>query len=83
MIEFNIAENYTYRSNGEKVTDTTWHECKLWRSGDSVQIADYLKKGTLISISGYLRYQNVKDSKVKRAFIQVQDVKLLAKVASN
>jgi len=44
VIEFSFAENYTYRSNGEKVNDTTWHECKLWRSGDSVQIADYLKK---------------------------------------
>jgi single-stranded DNA-binding protein len=42
VIEFSIAENHTYRSNGEKVTDTTWHECKLWSSGDSVQIADYL-----------------------------------------
>ena len=26
VIEFSFAENCTYRSNGEKVTDTTWHE---------------------------------------------------------
>jgi single-stranded DNA-binding protein len=83
VIEFSNAKNYTYRSNGEKVTDTTWHDCKLWRNGESVQIADYLKKGTLISVSGYLRYQNVKGSKQKRTFIQVQDVKLLAIVTSN
>jgi single stranded DNA-binding protein len=83
VIEFIIAENYTYRSHGEKVNETTWHDCKLWRSGESAQIVDYLKKGTLISVSGFLRYQDVKGIKVKRAFIQVQDVKLLAKVASD
>ena len=26
VIEFSFAENCTYRSNGEKVTDTNWHE---------------------------------------------------------
>ena len=56
VIEFSIAKNYTYRSNCKKVTDTTWHECKVLRNRESTQIADYLKKGTIISVSGYLRY---------------------------
>ena len=43
VVEFSIAENYTYRSNGEKITETEWHDCKIWRNADHSGIVDYLK----------------------------------------
>src|SRR5690606_20671167 len=44
-----VSESYTDK-NGEKVTNTTWYEVSKW--GNSTKIAEYLKKGTQVFISG-------------------------------
>lgn len=52
VINFSVAvsESYINKTSGEKVTNTTWFECAKW--GNNTSIAQYLKKGTLVYISG-------------------------------
>lgn len=51
VINFSVAvsESYTNRQ-GEKVTNTTWYECAKW--GNNTTVAQYLKKGQQVYISG-------------------------------
>lgn len=51
VINFSVAvsESYTNKQN-EKVTSTMWFECAKW--GNSTSIAQYLKKGTQVYVSG-------------------------------
>jgi single-strand DNA-binding protein len=52
VINFSVAvsKSYTKKDTGEKVTQTTWFECAKW--GNNTQIAQYLKKGQQVYISG-------------------------------
>lgn len=52
-INFTIActEKYVDRA-GNKHEKTTWLDCVLWRKPEKLKIADYLKKGTLVSVEG-------------------------------
>lgn len=79
VIEFSMAENFTYIKNGEKVENTVWHEIKLYRSDDKTSVAQYLKKGSLIEVEGNLRYNTyTKDDKtITRAYILVDEINLL------
>lgn len=45
-----VSENYVNKTSGEKVTNTTWFDCSKW--GNNTSIAQYIKKGDLIFISG-------------------------------
>lgn len=51
VINFSVAvsESYTNRQ-GEKVTNTAWYECAKW--GNNTAVAQYLKKGTQVYVSG-------------------------------
>ena len=78
VIEFNLAENFHFKNNaGEKIDSVEWHECRLWRNNGNDKIAEYLKKGTLISVSGNVRYHTFKNKEgqhVKKAYILVDEV---------
>jgi len=52
VINFNVAvsESYINKTTNEKVINTTWFECAKW--GNQTQIAQYLKKGTQVFVSG-------------------------------
>ena len=52
VINFSVAvsESYIKKETGEKITNTTWFECAKW--GNNTAIAQYLKKGTQVFISG-------------------------------
>lgn len=52
VINFSVAvsESYINKTTNEKVTNTTWFECAKW--GNQTQIAQYLKKGTQVFVSG-------------------------------
>lgn len=54
MASFSLATNETYYNNeGDKVTDTQWHNIVVW--GKKADIAeDYLKKGSEIAMEGKL-----------------------------
>lgn len=45
-----VSESYTNKTSGEKITNTTWFDCSKW--GNNTSIAQYIKKGDLIFISG-------------------------------
>ena len=51
VINFSVAvsESYT-NAKGEKVTNTNWYECAKW--GNNTAIAQYLKKGQQVFVSG-------------------------------
>jgi len=78
MAKFSIATNETYRSaEGEKVTDTQWHNIIAW--GKVAEVAEkMLGKGTEVAIEGKL-VNNVYTDKngVKKYFTQVNASQLL------
>ena len=67
-IGFSVAVNESYKdSNGNKVENTNWYDCTIWRDGQqSTKVADYLKRGQQVLIQGrpsVRSYQSQKDGK--------------------
>lgn len=78
MAKFSIATNESYRSaDGEKVTDTQWHNIIAW--GKIAEIAEkLLLKGTEVAIEGKLMNNVYTDKNgIKKYFTQVQVSQLL------
>ena len=50
VINFSVAVSETFIKNNEKVTNTTWFEISKW--GNSTTVAQYIKKGGQIFVSG-------------------------------
>jgi single-strand DNA-binding protein len=61
VCNFSLATSETYSNkNGEKVTQTEWHNIVLWRK--LAEIAEtYIKKGMQIYIEGQIRTRNWED----------------------
>jgi single-strand DNA-binding protein len=61
VCNFSLATSETYSNkNGEKVTQTEWHNIVLWRK--LAEIAEtYVKKGMQIYIEGQIRTRNWED----------------------
>jgi len=75
-ISFSVAASDT-TSSGEKVT--TWYNCTIWRKKDKAKIAEYLKKGTAITLMGKPKLQtwtSNKDNACGRIHITVIDLAL-------
>jgi single-strand DNA-binding protein len=54
-INFPVAHNKNWKDKrtGEQRTKTTWINCTIWkREGANVRIVDFLKKGTLVELTG-------------------------------
>ena len=54
-INFPVAHNKNWKDKrtGEQKTKTTWVNCTIWkREGANMRILDFLKKGTLVEITG-------------------------------
>ncbi len=54
-INFPVAHNRNWRDKrtGETRTNTTWINCTIWkREGSNMGVVDYLKRGTLVELSG-------------------------------
>ena len=72
VARFSIATNDTYRnSNGEKVSETSWHNVIAW--GKLADIAEkYLTKGREVAVVGKLVHRNYTDKNgVKRNVTEV------------
>lgn len=85
MARFSVATNEHYRNaQGEKVTDTQWHQLVAW--GKVAELAEqYLKKGTELAIEGKLMHRDYTDNTgVKRYIseVQVSEFLLLGKKES-
>ena len=85
MARFSVATNENYRNaNGEKVTETQWHNLIAW--GRIAEIAEkYLTKGTEVVIEGKLINHNYTDKAGVKKYVtevQVSEILLLGKKAT-
>jgi len=78
LVRFSVATNESYKnSNGEKITETQWHNLIAW--GKLADIAEKLLiKGTEVAIEGKLINNNYTDKEgVKRYNTEIQVNELL------
>jgi len=78
LARFSIATNENYLNiNGEKVTETTWHNLIAWDKLAGI-VEKYLKKGSEVVIEGKLINRSYTDKKGNKKFItEVQVNELL------
>ncbi|MEP7236896.1 MAG: single-stranded DNA-binding protein [Ferruginibacter sp.] len=78
LARFSVATNESYRNaNGDKVTETTWHNLVAW--GKVADIAEkYLNKGSEVAIEGKLINRSYTDKDGNKKYItEVQVNELL------
>ena len=85
MAKFNIATNESYRnSNGEKVTETQWHNLVAW--GKLAEIIEkYIMKGSEVAVEGKLTYRSYNDKDGNKKYfteIQVNELLMLGEKSS-
>ncbi len=68
MARFSLATSDSYRNNeGEKVTDTQWHNIVVW--GPQADFVEkYLHKGQELAVEGKLTHREYQDDKGERRF---------------
>ena len=84
LARFSVATNESYRNaNGEKVTETTWHNLVAW--GKVADIAEkYLNKGSEVAIEGKLINRSYTDKDGNKKYItevQVNELLMLGSKA--
>jgi single-strand DNA-binding protein len=61
LAKFTLATNETYtNSNGEKVTETEWHQVVAWNKTADL-IESYLQKGKEVALEGKLTTRSWED----------------------
>lgn len=63
VTKFSIATERRFKRGEEWVSETDWHNVTLWRSG---KLAEYLTKGTLVSVEGRLQTRSYEKDGEKR-----------------
>lgn len=78
LARFSIATNETYRnSKGEKVKETTWHNCIAWGKIADI-IEKYIGKGSEVAIEGKLINRSYTDKEgIKKTITEVEINELL------
>mgnify|MGYP000857959645 CR=1 FL=1 len=80
VAKFSLATSRSYTNKqGEKVTDTSWHDIEAWGKQAEV-IAKYCAKGHKLALTGELRYDkytNKDGQEVTRAKIVLQSFEFL------
>lgn len=65
---FSLATSKSYKKDGERVTDTTWHNIVLW--GSLAELAGkYLEKGSKIYLEGEIRNRSYTDKEGNKKYI--------------
>ena len=69
LAKFSIATNETYKNaQGEKVTDTQWHNIVAWNK--TAELAEsFLEKGKEVAIEGKLTTRSWDDDKGQKRYI--------------
>lgn len=69
LAKFNIATNETYKNaQGEKVTDTQWHNVVAW--GKTAEIIEtYITKGKEVAVEGKLTSRSYEDKEGQKRYI--------------
>ncbi len=77
MATFSLATNETFYNNqGEKVTDTQWHNIVVW--GKKVDVVEsYLNKGQEIALQGKLINRSYEKDGVKKYVTEISLNELL------
>ena len=69
LAKFAIATNETYKnSQGEKITDTQWHNVVAWNKTAEI-IEKYLEKGKEVMIEGRLTSRSFEDKEGNKRYI--------------
>jgi len=75
---FSIATTEKYKNKqGEKVSDTTWHNCVAWNKD---KVCEYIKKGTQIAVVGSIKNEEYTDKegiKKQSTKVVVSEIELL------
>ncbi|MFP4557815.1 MAG: single-stranded DNA-binding protein [Bacteroidales bacterium] len=70
LISLRMATNESYKnSNGEWITNTTWHNVAHWRTKMDESLRDDLKKGALVSVNGKINTRKYSDKEGKDRYI--------------
>ncbi|HBS88470.1 MAG: single-stranded DNA-binding protein [Bacteroidetes bacterium GWF2_38_335] len=82
VANFTLATSETYKNkNGEKVTNTEWHNIVLWRG--LAEVAEkYVKKGSQLYIEGKITYRTYDANDGSKKYITEivgEEMKLLGK----
>ena len=82
LARFSVATNESYRNaQGEKVTETTWHNLVAW--GKVADIAEkYLSKGSEVAIEGKLINRSYTDKDGNKKYISEVQVNELLMLGS-
>jgi single-strand DNA-binding protein len=69
LAKFNIATNESYKNaQGEKVTDTQWHNVVAW--GKTAEIIEsYVTKGKEVAVEGKLTSRSYEDKEGQKRYI--------------
>lgn len=69
MARFTIATNDTYKNqNGEKVTNTSWHNIVAWDKLAGI-LEQYVEKGMEVALEGKLTTRNYTDKDGNKKYI--------------
>ena len=69
--KFSIATNETYKNdNGEKITDTQWHNVVAWGKYAEI-VKKYVKKGKEVAIEGRLNLRSYETKESEKRYITV------------
>jgi len=69
LAKFSIATNETYKnSQGEKVTDTQWHNVVAWNKTAEI-IEKYVTKGSEVAVEGKLVTRSYEDKEGIKKYI--------------
>ena len=69
VANFSLATSETYTNkNGEKVTNTEWHNVQAWR-GLAKVVEKYVRKGDLIYIEGRIKTRSYDDKDGNKKYV--------------
>ncbi len=69
LAKFSIATNdYYYNKQGDKITDTQWHNIVAWGKTADI-IEKYVNKGQEVAIEGKLTSRSYEDSEGQKRYI--------------
>ncbi len=85
VARFPLATSETFTRNGEKVTQTEWHNITVWR-GLAKVAENYIKKGMQLYIEGSLRTRSWEDKDGNKRYttdIVANNMQMLGKRSDN
>ncbi len=84
VARFSLATSETFTRNGERVTQTEWHNIVVWR-GLAKVAENYIKKGMQLYVEGTLRTKSYEKDGVTRYLTEVvaNNLQMLGRKSDN